>query len=125
MNWREAVKMLGLEYPVELELGTWPTEFDCFPDGYYRREGDLHRIGVCGGLSEEDISRTIWHELTHALQCERDFDGDGERYHAATGEAACEAEDGDGDSPWEAECEAAEDLDKRYRLVIGLRKERY
>ena len=115
---REAARYLGVTGTIDLELDDWPADVDCFPDGYYRREGDVHRIGVCAGLSRKGISETIWHELTHALQCERDFGGDGERYHDTTGGCALAAELTGIDDPWETEARLAEKLDRRYRIVV-------
>jgi hypothetical protein len=43
-----------------------------YPSGrYIGVRGGVHHIGVDRDLSAPDASRTLWHELTHALQAER------------------------------------------------------
>lgn len=73
-----ARKVLGIQEPVTVRLikkhdpYKWSAGYyDAFP---------LHVCWVNPDLSKHDDknpSHTIWHELAHALQCERDFGGDG------------------------------------------------
>lgn len=84
---------------------------------YYRREGAIHQIIVNDSLTPQEMSKAIYHEMTHAWQCERDFDGDGAEYHRATYWSTIEgAVDATG-SFYEEEAEMMELLDYDSRLV--------
>jgi hypothetical protein len=69
---REASDFLGLMLPVKVRVsgrqgglaGAWTA--------HYRAGGWYHDIVVKNWLSVEDMGRTLWHELVHALQFERD-----------------------------------------------------
>jgi hypothetical protein len=91
-NIREAIDFLGLKLPVEIELNTRAQ----FQRGLHRTEPEhpalmrkgsklfgtkrvpasearwVHRITVHAALPADEMGRTIWHELTHGLQFERD-----------------------------------------------------
>ena len=61
-------EMLGLEHPVGVFIRgyTWGNGRSiAFTDGQ-------HRIGVAADLSPRRASRVLWHEMTHALQVERE-----------------------------------------------------
>lgn len=78
-----AAKRLGLKHPVSIKTFSnayWAGEYDPFP---------LHVVWINRNIKRnwnEDPSWTIWHELGHALQCERDFGSDGDRYELAVGQ---------------------------------------
>jgi len=62
-----AARALGLRHPVRVFIRryTWGDgRYIGFVDGE-------HRVGVASDLSARRASRTLWHELTHALQVER------------------------------------------------------
>lgn len=40
----------------------------------------LHNLILNADQTAYDASYTLWHELGHALQCERDFNGDGDAF---------------------------------------------
>lgn len=69
-----AHKILKLEEPAKvIKKPGW------FAGIYY----PLHVIWVHPRFDKHDVSPsfTIWHELAHALQCERDFDCDVDAFH--------------------------------------------
>lgn len=80
----DAARQMGLHLPVRVELHA-----ECGTQskgGYVGIFNGTHRIRVRVGktkfrvgamvrFSEESACATMWHEMTHALQCERDFGG--------------------------------------------------
>lgn len=61
-----AVSRIGLQWPVRVRwAGGIHTR-----GGHNFKEGE-HRITISTFLNAEQISQTLWHELAHALQCER------------------------------------------------------
>ena len=74
-----------------------------------------HRITVAAVNSPEDASRTLWHELTHAAQAERD-QSHGKRYrkwmryHRANMDGSAKAHARYMRNPWEVEARYAERL---------------
>lgn len=84
---REAADFLGLRHPVHVQtrrgVRTW---FGIYrgllrrPSGARRSTSDWpaprHVIGLDADMDHEQASRTLWHEMAHALQCERDYGGD-------------------------------------------------
>ena len=76
-----AAKILGVKEPVSVKTYAhqwWGGEYDCEP---------LHVLWVNKNVENswyDNPSWTIWHELAHAMQCERDFGGDGEVWKIAT-----------------------------------------
>lgn len=94
---RSATQQLGLKFPVEVKMnGRLQGAFGhhmCSPlamprvkGGYMRSAcettpaaygGWVHRIMVKDWLSAEDMGRYLWHELTHAVQWEREVDFSG------------------------------------------------
>lgn len=72
-----ATKKLGIKHPVSVRpyKSFWGGNYDSDP---------LHVLWVNKDVDKhwtKDPSRTIWHELAHALQCERDFGGDGDTWN--------------------------------------------
>jgi hypothetical protein len=64
---RDGCELLGIHHPVRIVLNgrvgpTW---------GNHRFDGAEHRIMVKSYLTPEQATRTLWHELTHAMQAER------------------------------------------------------
>lgn len=86
-----ALLRLGLTQPVSIVIEVIdPREVDgshhdpnMMVGGYYVHDDelDIHMIVLDARLTEDDASNTLWHELTHALQCERDFRGCGSEFH--------------------------------------------
>lgn len=82
-----AREALGIERPVRVELhaagGQARASYLGIVDGSHRiklnvgRKTKVPRLGTTVFLP--DRNESLWHELTHALQCERDFDGDSPR----------------------------------------------
>lgn len=78
----KARKILGLQYPVRsfrLRMRKnehrWG-EYDLDKQG-------LHRVYVNSTIGNPiDVSWTYWHELAHAKQCERDYNGDIHQFFA-------------------------------------------
>jgi hypothetical protein len=80
----EAARQMEIHLPVRVELHA-----ECGAQskgGYVGVFGGTHRIRVRVGKAkfrvgamvrfmDESACATLWHELTHAMQCERDFDG--------------------------------------------------
>jgi hypothetical protein len=80
----DAARQMGLRLPVRIELHA-----ECgrsSKGGYVGVFNGTHRIRVRVGkakfrvgatvrFTEAAACATLWHEMTHALQCERDFDG--------------------------------------------------
>lgn len=71
--YRASSKILGLKHPVSVKSFRgrwWAGEYDPFP---------LHVLWINASVERNslDPNWTIWHELGHALQCERDFNSDG------------------------------------------------
>lgn len=59
---------LGLRLPVTVRLTTgWRKA------GVYRTRDEGHVVLLSGRHPIERANRTLWHELTHAVQAERDF----------------------------------------------------
>ena len=79
-----AADFLGLEHPVHVQVRrgvhSWLGIYRGLlfqPSGARttRWSEPRHVIGLNGGMDPEQASRTLWHEMAHALQCERDYDG--------------------------------------------------
>lgn len=86
---REAIELFGLTLPVEIKLtshaGGRYGAHTLHPVGGQVRvhngriywaetaTGLVHRITVKAWRSAEEASRTLWHELTHAMQAEREL----------------------------------------------------
>lgn len=72
----EAARFLRLQHPIDTYTYT--------KKGWCGEYWPLHVLWVNEDLDEHDVnpSYTIWHELGHALQCERDFDSDGNAFWA-------------------------------------------
>jgi hypothetical protein len=64
---RGAPAMLGIVLPVRVFV----LRYTWVGGRYIDLRNGEHRIGVASDLSAALASRTIWHELTHALQVER------------------------------------------------------
>jgi hypothetical protein len=109
---KQACSMLGVNDPVVIGV-----DDELSIDGYYQRVNDEHHITLNPELSIGEASKTIWHELAHAAQCELDFDGDGAAFHDAAWDAALEAELSNTVSKLEVEARAAEMYDYDLRLV--------
>jgi hypothetical protein len=91
-NLQEAIRFLEIQFPVEVKVtgrADWqwgshrvePTHYAIGKRGEKFFGTDLvpaedgrwvHRIRVHESLSAEEMGRTLWHELTHAMQFERD-----------------------------------------------------
>jgi len=112
----EAARELGVWGAILIEWHDWPDWADsgC---GYYRREPGHHLIVLNRNQTPREASCTIYHELTHALQCEIGFNSDGEAYHAAARTSAEEALDTGIISWYEAIAQMAELIDYDLRLV--------
>ena len=109
----EAVEALGIQDPITIEFGQPPIS-----DGFYRRDDGSHFIGVNKFQTLRELSRTIWHELEHARQCEcMPFDGDGDRYHAEAFNQAIDFDVLGIVGPLEQQAIDAEDYDYDLRLV--------
>ena len=82
----DAEEILGLEHPVYVQI----RKAKHFAGKYIGLQdhphsgcapfpgGKVHHVILINPRGP-DASNTLWHELTHALQCERDFDSD---FHA-------------------------------------------
>lgn len=70
---QEAIEMLGLRLPVTIKL----TGHAGGRRGGYRPtdDGAGHHITIKNYLDPERAGRTLWHELAHAMQFERETDG--------------------------------------------------
>lgn len=75
---REAAIMLGLEHT---KLNIYEAPRAVYHGAIRVIRGEIaHHIGMpTYAVSPQAVSRLIWHELTHALQLERDFDLDHDR----------------------------------------------
>ena len=62
----EAMDTLGITYPVKIRFMTGKYRF-----GTHYENAESHRITIHQGLSAEEASHTLWHELAHAMQAER------------------------------------------------------
>ena len=77
---RSARKRVGIESPTrcvavrDIDDGTCVGEHD-YTEG-------VHILRIAGGLPWREANRVVWHELTHAIQLERNFDGDIAEYSA-------------------------------------------
>jgi hypothetical protein len=80
----DAQTFLGLVDPVCIEIRNGPT----LPEAFYRREGSVNMIGLNMLQSVRELSRSVWHELEHARQCEQLFDRNGSAFHAEAFEQA-------------------------------------
>lgn len=73
-----AATKLKIKEPVSIKV---IRELDHPDSGYYVNK-PLHILWI-HAIAEEHInsnpSHTIWHELAHAMQCERDFNGDADK----------------------------------------------
>jgi hypothetical protein len=83
-----ACETLGIEEPVRIRQDRRIWRYSGVYKGYHLQ--DRYHIVLIGPRSCEargqyNPSRTIWHELTHALQCERDFDLRTNDFYAAYG----------------------------------------
>lgn len=76
---QKAKRTLGVVSRVYIE----PHEFDNF-DGEYIPLERSHRIRYNPVRDRWTISETLWHELAHAMQCERDYGGDAWLYDLLT-----------------------------------------
>lgn len=69
--YREALDFLGIKWPVEIKV----TSREGSRHGAHRlacvRGVVVHRITVKDYLTPEQAGKTLWHELTHAMQSER------------------------------------------------------
>lgn len=81
----EAIELLGIKRPVQIRLNgkVGPThgthrwvprsgKFKVNPNLDTATGGMLHRITLKSYLTAEQAGRTLWHELTHAMQAERE-----------------------------------------------------
>jgi len=64
----DAAALLGLKLPVRIRFNSRVGR----TNGNYRFKGDHHDIMLKSYRTPEQASDTLWHELTHALQAERD-----------------------------------------------------
>lgn len=76
VNWpllREAAKTIGLTIPVAVRFRS----VKAHGGQYVGVVNGKHVVEVStyAGRSIDFINRTLWHELAHALQCERDWNG--------------------------------------------------
>lgn len=64
---RDACELLGIGLPVDVRFSgrVGPT------NGSHAFDGERHRIMLKSYLTPEQATRTLWHELTHAMQAER------------------------------------------------------
>lgn len=65
---RDACELLGVKMPVAIKFNGRVGA----THGNHRFTGSSHRIMVKSYLTVQQASETLWHELTHALQAERD-----------------------------------------------------
>lgn len=67
---REAQKFFNLAYPVSIKI----TNHKNGRNGAYcpGKDGLSHEIIVKSWLTPQEASETLWHELTHAMQAERE-----------------------------------------------------
>lgn len=63
----EAIEFLGLKLPVDIRFNGRAGRVR----GNYRRDHSGHRIMLKSYLEPAQASRTLWHELAHAMQSER------------------------------------------------------
>lgn len=86
----QARRMLGLAFPATIAIDgqkrDWWGIYDIYP---------LHSIRINHSVPKAKVSLVIWHELGHALQCERDYHSNGFAFEQAT-----YAEYGDLINPW-------------------------
>lgn len=69
----QAAHKIGIEAPVSVRLfntGPWAGQYDGYPLHVLWAHEDIDKH------EDANPSHTIWHELAHALQCERDYNGD-------------------------------------------------
>lgn len=117
-----AVAWFQLRDPVTISVEELPHR-ECLTDesrelwAYYFREAKQHHIVVHSGLTPQEMSKSIYHELTHASQCEVEFNGDGPAFHTATFQEGARSELSGLGGALEDDAEAAELLDYDLRLV--------
>jgi hypothetical protein len=63
----EAEALLGLRSPVRVFI----RRYEWLDGRYIALRDGVHHVGVAHDLSARAASKTVWHELTHALQAER------------------------------------------------------
>lgn len=114
------ISAFGLKDPVQIIVEELIEDVDA----YYQRRDDLNRITVAHRLTPQSMSKAIYHELSHARQCEREFGGDGPAFHDAAHQAAILAAVSSTESFYEGEASALELLDYDLRLVQRGRMER-
>jgi hypothetical protein len=68
---REAQVALELQFPVKIEI--LPHQGGKRGDYQPSDDGKSHRIRIKNWLDTEQASKTLWHELTHAKQTEREI----------------------------------------------------
>lgn len=111
----DATTYAGLAGEVRLELSN---ALAAEHHGCYSPHENAHVVVVSATLvSPRELSRTIWHELCHAAQCQTYFDNDGAAFVAASFAEAVDFELSSQVGKLEAEARAWEDLDYDLRLV--------
>jgi hypothetical protein len=71
-NIQEAISLLGIEWPVDVRIST--RSGHTYGTHTIREGADgmpRHKIMLKSWLSVDQMGRTLWHELAHAMQAER------------------------------------------------------
>lgn len=109
----DAQTRLGLRDPVRIEVRA----DGGFPEAFYRRDEGVNIIGLNPLQCVRELSRSLWHEMQHAQQCEGLFDGDGAEFHAEAFRQAIDFDVTGIIGPLETEAISAEDFDYDNRLI--------
>lgn len=85
VNLAEAIDLLGIKFPVQIKFNSRngatlgnhrfvprAGKFKVNPDLDTASGGMVHRIMLKSYLTPDQAGRTLWHELTHAMQAERE-----------------------------------------------------
>ena len=71
---RKSRKNVGIELPTRCEAVRALDDANSIGEADYAEGG--HILRIVGSSPWREANRVLWHELTHALQLERDFNGD-------------------------------------------------
>ena len=121
-----ACKAIGLKHPVKIRITAQKRTSGQYLGLCFQRRSPTraHQISMSTYLSTEDAGKTLWHELTHALQRERYRSGAlfCEAYEASLSESLSTSRretrkpEGYDESPFEQEAAAAEIRNKNNPL---------
>jgi hypothetical protein len=107
----QACHTLGLQHPVKVT-------FTRAKPWWWGTYNPLHRIRINHTIkTKRDLSHVIWHELAHAMQCERDCHSDKKRFYWMVNSQSKGFQDKNGKCLWDTTQESWDEWCIRYYQI--------